>query len=39
MGPLDNVKTSVEDALKPYVWNWVATSAGYVAQGIVYAVI
>lgn len=39
MGPLDEVKTSVADALKPYVWDWVATTCGYIAQGIVYAVI
>lgn len=39
MGPLDEVKNTVADALKPYVWDWVATSCGYIAQGIVYAVI
>ncbi|SNZ15919.1 hypothetical protein SAMN05421503_2798 [Terribacillus aidingensis] len=39
MGPLDEVKNSVANALKPYVWDWVATTCGYIAQGIVYAVI
>jgi len=39
MGPLDEVKNTVADALKPYVWDWVATSCGYIAQGIVYAII
>lgn len=39
MGPLDEVKNTVADALKPYVWDWVATTCGYIAQGIVYAVI
>ncbi|WP_101842536.1 hypothetical protein [Halobacillus sp. Marseille-P3879] len=39
MGPLDEVKTNVANSLKPYVWDWVATSCGYIAQGIVYAII
>jgi hypothetical protein len=39
MGPLDHVKSTVADALKPYVWDWVATSCGVIAQGVVWALI
>lgn len=39
MGPLDEVKNTVANALKPYVWDWLATTCGYIAQGIVYALI
>ncbi|QDX92786.1 hypothetical protein EEL30_10990 [Brevibacillus laterosporus] len=39
MGPLEEVKENVTEALEPYVWGWVAKSCGIIAQGIVYAIL
>ena len=40
MGPLDEVKDSVTNWLiKKGVWGWAAKSAGYIAQGVVWAII
>lgn len=39
MGPLDEVKDVVTDKLDPYMWHWLASSCGYIVQGVVYAVI
>lgn len=39
MGPLDEVHDVVTRNLDPYVWHWVASTCGYIAQGVVYALI
>lgn len=40
MGPLDEVKDTVTDWLVDQgVWKWAANSAGYIAQGVVWAII
>ncbi|HDR6822701.1 TPA: hypothetical protein QCV77_006351 [Bacillus thuringiensis] len=39
MGPLDEVHDVVTNALDPYVWHWVASTCGYIVQGVVYALI
>lgn len=40
MGPLDEVKDNVTNWLiKKGVWGWAAKSAGYIAQGVVWAII
>ncbi|MGG1217176.1 hypothetical protein ABE236_06795 [Priestia endophytica] len=39
MGPLDEVKDNVTEQLDPYMWHWLASSCGYIAQGVVYALI
>ncbi|PJM66315.1 hypothetical protein BLX91_05190 [Bacillus subtilis] len=39
MGPLDEVHDRVTDYLDKYVWHSVASTCGYIAQGVVYAII
>ncbi|MED1787768.1 hypothetical protein [Brevibacillus laterosporus] len=39
LGPLEEVRETVTKALEPYVWSWVAKTCGYIAEGIVYAII
>lgn len=40
MGPADSVKDSVTSWLKKHgVWGWGANSAGYIAQGVVWAIL
>ncbi|MCY7766424.1 hypothetical protein C7B63_11425 [Bacillus halotolerans] len=39
MGPLDEVHDTVTDYLDKYVWHAVASSCGYIAQGVVYAIL
>lgn len=40
MGPADSVKDSVTSWLKKHgVWGWAANSAGYIAQGVVWAIL
>lgn len=40
MGPLDDVKDNVTDWLVGKgVWKWAANSAGYIAQGVIWALI
>ncbi|WP_231929128.1 hypothetical protein [Brevibacillus sp. SKDU10] len=39
LGPLEEVRETVTKALEPYVWGWVAKTYGYIAEGIVYAII
>jgi hypothetical protein len=40
LGPLDEVHDSVTNYLvKHGAWHWAASSAGYIAQGIVYALV
>ncbi|MET3684472.1 hypothetical protein ABID56_002609 [Alkalibacillus flavidus] len=39
VGGLDEVQNTVSNYLKPYVWDWVAESAGYIAQGTVWALL
>lgn len=40
MGPLDDVKDRVTDCLvQKGVWKWAANTAGYIAQGVIWAII
>ncbi|MHC5280728.1 hypothetical protein ACYRFT_10735 [Listeria kieliensis] len=40
MGPADEVKSRVSSWLKKRgVWGWIANSAGYIAQGVVWALL
>lgn len=39
MGPLDGVKDSVSNYLDNYMPKWMADSAGYAAQGVIWAII
>ena len=39
MGPLDDIHDGVTDYLDKYIPHWLASSAGYVVQGIIYALI
>lgn len=39
LGPLDSVHQSVSKWVDKYTWHWVAETEGYIAQGIVWAII
>ncbi|UQZ48032.1 hypothetical protein M1D69_00400 [Bacillus sp. PK3-037] len=39
MGPLDEVHDTVADYLDKYVWHAVASSCGYIAQVVVFAIL